>query len=133
MSFDREFLEMMPHTITVRHRASGRDRKGNPNLGVATYYKCRVVGKILSERSAHSQDYSQIFTIYIGAKITGSSYSSVEAVVFTTEDEITLPDQTTFGDGKIVIFTVSRLTDEDGHHHIVVSCGWMYHRQGSVS
>lgn len=133
MAFDTEFLDMMPHTISVRHRASGRDKNGNPNFGSATTYKARVVGKLLAVRTARDEDYTPIFTIYVGAKIVSGVPVSLENVVFTTEDELTLPDQTTFGDAKPVIFSASRLTDEDGHHHVTLSCGWVYHRQGTVS
>jgi hypothetical protein len=45
-------------------------------------------------------------------------------------DMIVLPEDEAWIDRTPEIFALGRMTDEDGHHHTKIQCGWMYHRQG---
>lgn len=118
--FEKEFLELMPHTITVEH-TTGRSLYGGP----ATYstpktYRCRISGKKLALRRTRDEQDTVIYDCWVEAK--GDN--------FTVHDRITLPDDGTFDIIQPIVFAVERLSDEHGYHHVKVQFGWMYHRQG---
>lgn len=120
MSFELEFLEMMPHWIEVRH-SLGFDYEGTPVYDPEIhYYQCRIVGKGLSLRRAQGEDDTVIYDIYVNG---GGDR-------FTNQDQITLPVDQAWVDRTPLIFAIGRYTDDTGHHHVKVQCGWMYHRQG---
>lgn len=118
--FERsEFLTMMPHTVTIAP-FTGRDLYGNLSHGAPVSYRCRIVGKVLALRRTVTEDQSVIFDIYLDA----------EGAVFSVNDQLILPADAAFVDQTPEIFAIARVTDEDGHHHVKMQCGWMYHRQG---
>ena len=130
MSFEKEFLEMMPHTVSVE-LCTGRDRNDDKTFAAAISYKCRISGKVLSLRRQSSTDETPIFDLYIGGKIiAGQHVALTDADKFTIEDRVTLPAVAAWVDNTPVIFAIGRITDEDGQHHAKLQCGWMYHRQG---
>jgi len=116
---EHEFYSMMPHHVTVAPFVSN-DVYGKPVFGTAVSFRARVTGKALSIRRAEKQDTTVIFDVYIDAGGT----------VITTEDQLTLDGDPAWVDQTPMIFAVARATDEDGHHHVKIQCGWMYHRQG---
>lgn len=117
---EAEFLDLMPHTITLEPYIR-RDFRGTSTYGPARSYRCRIVGKglALRDRSGNTDD-SVIFDIYVDA---GND-------VVREEDRITLPDDQVWLDRTPTIFTVGRFADDHGHHHTKIQCGWQYHRQG---
>lgn len=123
MAFDPEFLEMMPHTVQIAPW-TGNDKFGKPTFGADVAYRCRIVGKGLAIRQTQREELAAIFTVYVHAG----------AATITSRDRLTLPADGAFtgpaGSTTPAIFTVAKETDEDGHHHTVIACGWMYHRQG---
>jgi hypothetical protein len=123
MSFETDFLELMPHTVQLAP-PTGRDQFNKASFGADVSYRARVVGKGMSLRTKTSVELTPLFTVYVDA---GDD-------VITAEYRLTLPAdlalQRPAGSATPVIFTVSKLTDEDGNHHTVLNCGWMYHRQG---
>lgn len=120
MSFESEFLDMMPHTIEV-HSWTGQDFDGVDQYVVPhKTYRCRIVGKGIALRRRDAEEDTVIFDIYAN---TGGD-------VVKVEDKIVLPADNAWIDRTPLIFAVGRYTDETGHHHTKIQCGWMYHRQG---
>lgn len=128
--FDPEFLTMMPHTIQWQS-LTGIDSHGNRSYGTARRYRCRVTGKYLPLRTGTADDQAPIFDIFIGAQIEDDgTFTPVGDDVFGPDDLLTLPAGAEWIDGTPEIFAIGRNTDEDGHHHVKIQCGWKYHRQG---
>jgi len=119
MAFESEFLSMMPHTVTVAPFVS-RDKNGVPTYGTPRTFRARVTGKVLSLRRSDRADSTVVFDVYVQAGNT----------VITADDLLTLDGDPAWVDGTPILFAVSRSTDDDGHHHVKLQCGWMYHRQG---
>jgi len=119
MAFEPDFLEMMPHTVTIAPWVS-RTAAGVDVFGAPVAYRARIVGKILSLRRAERSDRTVIFDVYLHAG----------TAVITSKDKLTLDGDAAWVDGTPIIFAVARSTDEDGHHHVKLQCGWQYHRQG---
>jgi hypothetical protein len=118
--FESEFLTLMPHSVTIFPR-SGYTDSGTPSYSTTgKAYQCRIVGKNLSLRRSTVQDMTVVFDIFLnsGADVIG------------LEDKVELPADGTWLNRYPMLFAVSRVTDEDGHHHTKLQCGWMYHRQG---
>ena len=88
-------------------------------------------GKIITLRRADKEDKTPIFDVYIGGIISGDAVLPLGQTLFTTNDQIYLPpEDPAWVDHTPMIFAVARATDEDGHHHVKLQCGFMYHRQG---
>lgn len=120
MSFEKEFHELMPHSIIIEPY-TGESFRGVKTYGPPKPYEhCRIVGKGLSLRTTAQEQDTVVFDIYVDA---GTD-------VIKIEDRLTLPADQAWLDQTPEIFAVARETDEDGHHHTKIQCGWMYHRQG---
>lgn len=120
MPFESEFLEMMPHQVEV-HSWLGQDFQGIDTYAVPhATYQCRIVGKGIALRRKEGEEDTVIFDIYAD---TGGA-------VVKIEDKIVLPADEAWIDQTPLIFAIGRYTDEFGHHHTKIQCGWMYHRQG---
>jgi len=117
--FEPEFLSMMPHTVRISHQ-TGTDVYGNRTFGSTTSYRCRVVGKILSLRRGDREELTVVYDIY----------TDMGSDSMTVNDKVELDGDPAWVDQTPEVFAVSRVTDEDGHHHTKIQCGWMYHRQG---
>jgi len=118
--FESEFLTMMPHSVTIFPR-SGYTDSGLPSHSVTGKpYPCRIVGKNLSLRRSTVQDMTVVFDIFLDS---GDD-------VIGLEDKVELPLDGAWLNRYPLLFAVYRATDEDGHHHTKLQCGWMYHRQG---
>jgi hypothetical protein len=119
--FESEFLTMMPHTVTIYPR-TGYTSNGIPSYAgsFGKAYQARIVGKNLSLRRTQTQEQTVVFDIYLN--------SGGDAIGL--EDKVELPVDGAWLDRFPKLFAVSRSTDEDGHHHTKLQCGWQYHRQG---
>lgn len=120
MAFEDEFLDMMPHTVWVAPY-TGHDADNIATYGADVPYRCRIAGNIAALRTAQSELSTVIFTIWMAAA----------GATITIRDRLTLPDDPTYINRYPTIFTVDRLSDEDGSHHVRIQCGWAYHRQGA--
>lgn len=119
MAFEKDFYELMPHRVEVAPW-TGRNVNNEDQYGPLVPYQARVTGKVLSLRSVMGEESTVIFDLYLDA---GNA-------VITERDRVVIPDDPAFVDRTPVIFAVSKNTDEDGHHHTKIQCGWIYHRQG---
>jgi len=124
MSFEEDFLELMPDVVGIQ-AYMGEDHHGDPlPYGPMTAFRCRIVGKGLSLRRTASEDDTVIYDIYLDVREDPFR-------TFTTDDKVILPPNQGFPDETPVIFSVGRYPDEDSRpHHVKLQCGWMYHRQG---
>jgi hypothetical protein len=121
VSFESDFLELMPHEITLYHWLSTNFH------GVDVYdtdnpitLQCRISGKGIALRRREEEDDAIIVDIYADTK----------GMRIALADMIVLPEDEAWIDRTPEIFALGRMTDEDGHHHTKIQCGWMYHRQG---
>lgn len=128
--FESDFLDMMPHVVTITP-ATGIDRNGEIAYGTPRDYQSRISGKYLSLRRPNSEGATPVFDIWIGARLRdGEPLPLDTGDAFTVDALLQLPDDPAWIDGTPVIFAIGRISDDEGHHHIKVQCGWMYHRQG---
>jgi hypothetical protein len=95
VSFESDFLELMPHEITLYHWLS---------------------------TNFHGVEEDDAIIVDI--------YADTKGMRIALADMIVLPEDEAWIDRTPEIFALGRMTDEDGHHHTKIQCGWMYHRQG---
>jgi len=124
MSLDPQLLALMPHTVTLT-APTGRNGQGQPTYvgGTAKSYRARIVGMTMALRFREHSDTTRLFDVYV----------AIGSDPVTSQYKLGLPSDTALEDGSgadPLIFTVTRETDETGHHHVKLSCGFMYHRQG---
>ena len=117
-NLDYGFRSLMTETVTVAPK-SGQDQYNVSTFGTAVEYQARVVGKIMELRDRRGEEVTTTFELWLD-----------------TVDTIQPDAQLTLTGSKWIdttpeIFTVRRVTDENGDSHIQISCGWQYHRQGS--
>jgi len=131
MSFEPEFLSMMPFTVTVEP-FTGMDRNNEPEYnGIPISFRARIVGKVISLRRSAQEDATPVFDVYLGGIIEANGHIiPVGNILITTNDRLTLPSNQGWVDETPIIFAVAHATDEEGHHHVKLQCGFMYHRQG---
>lgn len=132
MAFEPDLLELMPHVVRVQSFL-GEDFRGEKSYGPEIKrYRSRIVGKGIALRTRAAEQDTVIYDIYIGPRILDDGTLDFTAVAdpFRIEDKLTLPDDLAWSDQTPEIFAVARETDEEGHHHTKIQCGWMYHRQG---
>ena len=107
MSFESEFLDLMPHTIT-RNAFASRDEYASPTYSTAVNsYRARVVYNQTLVRTFKGTEELSKCQAYINC--TGS---------ISPFDKITLPDNTI-----PPILAIKILPDEEGTHHNVVYFG----------
>ncbi len=111
-----EWLDMMPHTVTLEP-FSDRDDYGKPIYGTAATYRARVVYKtemIIDQRiGAAELETTSNGHIWFGPPTTNLHSGTPPTV--TAEDKVTLPDGSTPN-----IMRVDRFPDEYGDHHVKV-------------
>lgn len=122
--FDPDFKTMFAHTIQIQQWDGTYDQNGGPNPSATVLeFQCRISGKKLAERRSMSDaDNQDVFDIW---------FHDPDNHVFTVNDKITLPSDTAMSQDRTPhLYSVGRITDEDGQHHVKMQCGWQYHRQG---
>jgi len=133
MAFELEFLELMPHIVTVIPY-TGEDFFGDPVYDVDNprRYRARIVGKGLALRTKLSDQETVIYDLYIGPRLDDDDQIIQDSSgdIFRIEDKIVLPPDEVYTDQTPLIFAIGRFPDDTGHHHTKIQCGWMYHRQG---
>ena len=117
-NFDPDFLELMPYTVTVAPK-SGQNQYNEPTFGTAVSYQARIAGKIMELRSKKGEDVTTTFELWLDT-----------TDVIAPDAQLTLTGSQWI-DTTPEIFTVRRVSDENGDSHVQLSCGWQYHRQGS--
>lgn len=120
MSFDPDFLELMPHTVTLTP-PTGRNAQGQPvyDGSVAKSYRARIVGQVIQLRTRSGAQSTQGFLVYVAL---GSD-------TITPDYQLTLPNSAVWQGRNPFIYSVSVLTDEDGVHHAKIMCGFTFHHQ----
>jgi hypothetical protein len=128
MSFEAEFLEFMPHLVTIYPVAAALTRNGaHTHTVTGVQYHARISGKVVSLRRQDHEDVSGILDVWLGSRVDELPQTTTPISVL---DKIELPNSTEWFDRYPMIFAVGRYADPDGIHHTKVQCGWMYHRQG---
>lgn len=102
MAFEGDFLEMFPHTVTVRHWVS-EDSGGRVTYGDPVTYRAHVRDDVKSWRWQNGNEVQSRRTIYVSAETVGQ------------KDEFTLPAG--FEPRVMTPVYVIRRYDEDGYHH----------------
>ena len=117
-NFDSDFLELMPYTVTVAPK-SGQNQYNEPTFGTAVSYQARIAGKIMELRSKKGEEVTTTFELQLDT--TDTIAPDAQLTLTGSQWIDTTPE----------IFTVRRVSDENGDSHVQLSCGWQYHRQGS--
>lgn len=123
MSFENEFLDMMPYTVTVK-APTGKNAQGQPTYAgaVALPYRARIVGPVTSLRHSTKTEIAELHTLWLNSG----------TVALNPTYQLTLPTASPWLGRTPIIFSVNYVTDEFGMHHTKITCGFMYHRQGQT-
>jgi len=103
MAIDRDLLQMMPHTVTIKPR-TGVDAYSKPSYSAGVDWTCYVDYRPKKIRNAAGQEVVSSAQVYVGG-VSGATVSS----------EITLPDGS-----KPVILMVNKLSDEQPDYAEVI-------------
>lgn len=107
MSIEREFLALMPSTVTVFEKQS-RDAYGKPSFANAgTHLRCRITRSDKKVINADGDEVVEEGRIYVYGTST-----------ITTDDRLILPDSTV-----AIVLSIATLNDETGPHHTVIGFG----------
>ena len=117
-NLDPDFRELMPYTVTIAPK-SGQNQYNEATFGTPVTYQARVAGKIMELRNKRGEQVTTTFELWIDTTDTIAPDAKLTLTGATWVD--TTPE----------IFTVRRVSDENGDSHVQISCGWQYHRQGS--
>lgn len=100
MTFEADFLDLMPHTVTRKAFAS-RDNYGKPSYSTAvSSYQARVVATPMTAWTPQ-----------------GLTLIATHKMYLATTDTISAEDQITYGGSTYKIVQVGMEPDEDGAHH----------------
>lgn len=109
MSFERDFLELMPDTVTITQR-SGSNAYGEHTFSGATTHRARIVKKIEMLRTIRGEEKVSDTVVWVAGNGT---FPNVEP-----DDKVTLPDGTTRP-----VLQIHTFGDDDGNHHVKVYLG----------
>jgi len=101
-----DFIDLMPHTVTVAP-VSSIDGFGNPTFGTAVSYTARVVGKVQMVRTVRGEEKSSTKTVYLAT----TTVIAPDALVTLPAGEVPLSPP---------ILAVGTFPDEAGAHHTVL-------------
>ena len=105
MSFESEFLTMMPLTITV-YPFLGFDAYGEASYSTsATTYRCRVEYDRNTRGTMQGEELTQTTTVYVAAQTTLNNL-----------DNYVLPDGSTG-----MVSSIKQMWDDEGIHHNVIN------------
>lgn len=116
MSFESEFLSLMPHTITVRPK-TGVNSYNEPTFGTAKTYRCLVNEKQHLVRDVR-EDRRGEEVVAKGMAFVAPAATDGTTTEIKVDDELTLPDGTISP-----IIVVEKNADDKGLHHLVVRFG----------
>lgn len=132
MSFETEFLRMMPETVVI-YPYVGQNAWGKKEWGAGLNYRCRITGKGTTMRRALQQDEAVIYDVYTdGVPVAVPSRLPIlggKPGIFSVNDKVTLPPDIRWEDQEPEIFAIGRYTDEQSFHHYLIQLGFQYHRQ----
>lgn len=103
MTFEPEFAEFMPETVT-RKPESSKDFYAQGSFGAAVEVQCRVEASPMMVRAVDGREVVSHVRVYTAGPVG-----------FELTDEITLPDGS-----KPPILRIDKVDDETGPHHEVV-------------
>jgi hypothetical protein len=106
---ERDFLDLMPHTVALAKFTGNRNQFGKPihDDANATTYPARVVRGQRLVRDTNGAEVVATATVYV-----------LGAPAVTPEDKLTLQDGT-----SPPILNVGSKPDERGDHHVVIYIG----------
>lgn len=107
MGIEKDFSEMMPHTIVLAAQSS-LDSYGRPSWGSGTSYQCRVVYQQTMTRDADGREVVQ----------RGKALLYGVALSAAVQYKLTLPDGT-----QPRVLDVKQLKDQNGDHHTEIGFG----------
>ncbi len=113
MSFEAEFLDLMPLTISRATAASVNLHGARTYSTAAHSYRARVTGITTAKRGPDDQTYAPQARIWIASTGTGISVN----------DRWTLPSGI-LSSSQPPIMRADCIMDEDGPHHWVLTAGW---------
>lgn len=105
MTFETEFLEMFPQTISVEPFVS-RDRSGDPTYGAAVEYPCLITDDVKNWRWEAGDETQGRRRIHAYGEAIGQ------------HDRITLPDG--MEPSPVTPTWIVKKHDADGYHHTVI-------------
>lgn len=108
MSFERDFLSMMPDTITVSTVATLGVGGAATFSTASTSFRCRVVPKNLFVHDSRGQGAAVAYEVWVASTSAKLAPSS----------KYTLPDGST-----PPVVTVDRFPDQQGGHHVRLRLG----------
>lgn len=106
---ESELLELMPDTITIAPPSGTYDDRGQANYGTAVSYPCRIE-PAKGEQIIYASDGRErkaAWQIQVGTTAT-----------LNPEGRLTLPSG--FNPQVPPFYSVGRVADENGAHHVVV-------------
>lgn len=117
-----DFLDMMPYTVTLM-APTGKNAQGLPTYvgGVNVSMRARIVGPVQDLRTPKGSERAELYTVWV------ASVTLIDA-----DYKLTLPAAAPWNSRTPLIFSANLVTDERGMHHIKITCGFMYHRQGQT-
>lgn len=110
MSFESEFVQLMPHSVTIEPWAS-QDAYGKPTYGAGVAYPAQVMA--INERVVTVMNREVVASTQVIVGPNAGLYPPTDPRI-----RITLPDGS-----KPTVLAVTAQPDEDGTHHVVVLCG----------
>lgn len=106
---EAEFLDLMPDTITIAPSTGAFTDRGQPSVGVAVSYRCRiepVEGERII-RSSSGEERKAAWVLYVNA-----------TTFLDPEGQLTLP--VGFVPRTPPFYAIGRQADESGSHHVVI-------------
>ncbi len=111
MSWDSDFEDLMPHTVTIATVAS-RDEYNKRTYSTAVTYTARVLERMTRVVDREGRETIATHVVWI------APHADSGAPALEPDAEITLPDGST-----PPIIRVESIPDEDGDHHVKVYLG----------
>ena len=113
MTFESEFLDLMPETITIEQPTS-QDGYGKRSYGAAISYRCRVVEKLEKITTVQGREDFATTKVYVAPNASSGLLPTLSARIRVTLPDGTQPNVVGFG----------RQSDEDGPHHALIYFGF---------
>ncbi len=107
MSFENDFLDCMPSTVTIALPDGTFTDRGKPNLAAGVAFTGRIVEKNEKIIDDEGQERNSRLSIWLAT-----------TTVITPAAELTMPAG--FTPNKPPIIRVERYPDQDGDHHVVI-------------
>ena len=114
MSFESEFAEFMPNTVTLEPFSTlSTDGRGSRTYGTSVSFKARIEQRRRLVRDNQGREVMSQTTVYVPPTTTAGA-----AVTVNVSDRLTLPSGfLVAGSSQPPMIWVERQQDETGNHH----------------